>query len=245
VGGIVANRKMFGTLLPASTTSATPTTRRATPSARPARAWRRTRRRPGAPGGAARRVDHRRRDRRAGGRLHRRADAAQGLPAALREICDKHGILLIFDEVITGFGRTGKPSRQTFGVTPGHDHLAKGITNGAVPMGAVIVRSTSTTPSCRARAPDRVLPRLHLFGPSAGLRRGLATLDTYRRGPADPRQRPAGLLRRRGAFAQGAAQRDRHPQHRPGGRHRAGADAGRAGQARLRHLPGLLRARAC
>jgi beta-alanine--pyruvate transaminase len=59
----------------------------------------------------------------------------------LRAICDTHGILLIFDEVITGFGRTGAPfAAQRFGVQPDMMTLAKGITNGAVPMGAVGVR---------------------------------------------------------------------------------------------------------
>jgi beta-alanine--pyruvate transaminase len=58
----------------------------------------------------------------------------------LREICDRHGILLIFDEVITGFGRTGSPfAAQEFGVTPDMITLAKGLTNGCVPMGAVLV----------------------------------------------------------------------------------------------------------
>ena len=51
----------------------------------------------------------------------------------LREICDRHGILLIFDEVITGFGRTGSPfAAQEFGVTPDIITCAKGLTNGAV-----------------------------------------------------------------------------------------------------------------
>ena len=59
----------------------------------------------------------------------------------LREICDKHGILLIFDEVITGFGRTGMPfAAQTFGVTPDLIVMAKGLSNGSVPMGAVAAK---------------------------------------------------------------------------------------------------------
>ena len=59
----------------------------------------------------------------------------------LRAICDAHGILLIFDEVITGFGRTGAPfASQRFNVTPDLITAAKGITNGAVPMGAVMAK---------------------------------------------------------------------------------------------------------
>ncbi len=59
----------------------------------------------------------------------------------LREICDKHGILLIFDEVITGWGRTGNPfAAQTFGVSPDMIVMAKGLSNGAAPMGAVAVK---------------------------------------------------------------------------------------------------------
>lgn len=60
----------------------------------------------------------------------------------LREICDKHGILLIFDEVITGLGRLGKPfAAQYFGVTPDIMTMAKGVNNAAVPMGAVAVKT--------------------------------------------------------------------------------------------------------
>ena len=56
----------------------------------------------------------------------------------LREICDKHGILLIFDEVITGWGRMGEPfAAQAFGVTPDMMTMAKAVTNGVVPLGAV------------------------------------------------------------------------------------------------------------
>jgi beta-alanine--pyruvate transaminase len=59
----------------------------------------------------------------------------------LRAIADRHGILLIFDEVITGFGRTGAPfAAGTFGVTPDIITMAKAITNGTLPMAAVAVR---------------------------------------------------------------------------------------------------------
>ena len=65
----------------------------------------------------------------------------KGYLERLRQICDKHGILLIFDEVITGFGRLGASfASEYFGVTPDLVTLAKGITNGTVPMGAVAVR---------------------------------------------------------------------------------------------------------
>jgi beta-alanine--pyruvate transaminase len=60
----------------------------------------------------------------------------------LRAICDEHGILLIFDEVITGFGRLGAPfAAQRFGVQPDMIAMAKGMTNGTIPMGGVAVRS--------------------------------------------------------------------------------------------------------
>ncbi|MEH6727688.1 MAG: aspartate aminotransferase family protein, partial [Hyphomicrobiales bacterium] len=65
----------------------------------------------------------------------------QGYLQRLRDICDKHGILLIFDEVITGFGRLGSPfAVQHFGVTPDIVITAKGLTSGVIPMGAVFVK---------------------------------------------------------------------------------------------------------
>ena len=65
----------------------------------------------------------------------------KGYLQRLREICDKHGILLIFDEVITGWGRMGTPfAAQAFGVTPDIMTMAKAITNGVVPLGAVASR---------------------------------------------------------------------------------------------------------
>ena len=65
----------------------------------------------------------------------------KGYLQRLRQICDKYGILLIFDEVITGFGRTGNAfAAQTYGVTPDLMTIAKGLTNAAVPMGGVVVK---------------------------------------------------------------------------------------------------------
>src|SRR5690606_25580219 len=65
----------------------------------------------------------------------------KGYLQRLRQICDKHGILLIFDEVITGFGRLGASfATEYFGVVPDIITTAKGLTNGTVPMGAVFVR---------------------------------------------------------------------------------------------------------
>ncbi|WP_428240637.1 aspartate aminotransferase family protein [Gynuella sp.] len=66
----------------------------------------------------------------------------KGYLQRLREICDQHDILLIFDEVITGFGRMGSyTGAEEFGVVPDIMNVAKQLTNGAVPMGAVIVKS--------------------------------------------------------------------------------------------------------
>src|SRR5437870_8058268 len=76
----------------------------------------------------------------------------RGYLERLREICTRHGILLIFDEVITGFGRLGKAfASQRLGVMPDLCTTAKGLTNGTVPMGAVFVRDTIGRASCRER----------------------------------------------------------------------------------------------
>ena len=65
----------------------------------------------------------------------------RGYLERVRELCDQHGILLVFDEVITGWGRTGQPfAAQSFGITPDLITMAKAITNGAQPMGAVAVK---------------------------------------------------------------------------------------------------------
>jgi beta-alanine--pyruvate transaminase len=100
----------------------------------------------------------------------------------LREICDTHGILLIFDEVITGFGRLGASFGATkFGVTPDMMTIAKGITNAAVPMGAVCATS-----SIYDTVVNGVAGGIELFhgytysGHPLAAAAGLATLDIYR-----------------------------------------------------------------
>jgi beta-alanine--pyruvate transaminase len=99
----------------------------------------------------------------------------------LREICDKHGILLIFDEVITGFGRTGNPfGAQTFGVTPDMMTVAKGITNGCVPMGAVIAQQKIH--DAFMTGPEHLIEFFHGYTYSAhplACAAALGTLDTY------------------------------------------------------------------
>lgn len=101
----------------------------------------------------------------------------------LREICDNHGILLVFDEVICGFGRTGEPfASQTFGVTPDIMTLAKALTNAAQPMGAIVVGQHVYDTIINA-APDRVIELFHGYtysGHPAACAAGLATLDIYR-----------------------------------------------------------------
>ena len=105
----------------------------------------------------------------------------QGYLQRLREICDRHGILLIFDEVITGFGRTGQAfGAQTFGVTPDLMTVAKGLTNGCVPMGAVIARQT--VHDTFMQGPEHLIEFFHGYTYSAhplACAAGLATLDTY------------------------------------------------------------------
>jgi beta-alanine--pyruvate transaminase len=99
----------------------------------------------------------------------------------LRAICDKHGILLIFDEVITGFGRTGNAfAAQTFGVTPDLMCVAKGITNGCVPMGAVLAQQKIY--DAFMNGPESAIEFLHGYTYSAhplACAAGIATLDTY------------------------------------------------------------------
>ena len=101
----------------------------------------------------------------------------------LREICDEHGILLIFDEVITGFGRLGAPfAAQRFGVTPDMITMAKGMTNGAIPMGAVAVGAD--VHDALMHGPEAAIELFHGYtysGHPAASAALIATLDIYER----------------------------------------------------------------
>jgi beta-alanine--pyruvate transaminase len=99
----------------------------------------------------------------------------------LREICDRHGILLIFDEVITGFGRVGKAfAAERFGVMPDMITCAKGLTNGSVPMGAVF--ASDAIHQAFMQGPDNLIELFHGYtysGHPLACAAALATLDTY------------------------------------------------------------------
>jgi beta-alanine--pyruvate transaminase len=105
----------------------------------------------------------------------------KGYLERLRAICDKHGILLIFDEVITGFGRLGKPfALDYFGITPDIVLTAKGVTNGVIPMGAVFVKKEIY--DAFMGGPDHMIEFFHGYtysGNPVATAAGLATLDTY------------------------------------------------------------------
>jgi len=107
----------------------------------------------------------------------------KGYLTRLREICDAHGILLVFDEVITGYGRTGQAfAAQSFGVAPDLMTMAKGITNGAQPMGAVAA-SERIHDTIMAAAPEGAIEFFHGYtysGHPASCAAGIATLDIYR-----------------------------------------------------------------
>ncbi len=106
-----------------------------------------------------------------------------GYLKTLREICDRHGILLIFDEVITGFGRLGSPfAAQHYDVVPDIITSAKGLTNGAIPMGAVFV--SKTIYDTFMQGPDNAIELFHGYtysGHPVACAAGLAALDIYER----------------------------------------------------------------
>jgi beta-alanine--pyruvate transaminase len=106
----------------------------------------------------------------------------KGYLERLRAICDKHDILLIFDEVITGFGRVGAPfAADRFGITPDMICMAKGLTNAAVPCGAVA--ASGKIYDAMMEGADAPIELFHGYTYSAhplACAAGLATLETYR-----------------------------------------------------------------
>src|SRR5438128_1112824 len=108
--------------------------------------------------------------------------APKGYLPRLRAICDKHGILLVFDEVITGFGRLGHAfAAERYGVVPDMITFAKGVTSGSVPMGGVICRKGIH--DAFMHGPEHVVEFFHGYTYSAhplACAAGLARLDLYR-----------------------------------------------------------------
>jgi beta-alanine--pyruvate transaminase len=106
----------------------------------------------------------------------------KGYLKRLREICDKHGILLIFDEVITGFGRLGHAfAAERFGVVPDILTFAKGVTSGTVPMGGCMVRQGIYDKFMNG--PDHVIELFHGYtytGHPMAAAAGVACMDLYR-----------------------------------------------------------------
>ena len=106
----------------------------------------------------------------------------KGYLQRLRQICDRHGLLLIFDEVITGFGRLGAAfAAERYGVMPDMITFAKGVNSGTVPMGGVIVRKHIH--NAFMKGPEHAIELFHGYTYSAhplACAAGLATLDVYR-----------------------------------------------------------------
>jgi beta-alanine--pyruvate transaminase len=106
----------------------------------------------------------------------------RGYLQRLREICDRHGILLIFDEVITGFGRTGSAfAAQEFGVRPDMITLAKGLTNGCIPMGGVLVSKAIYEEFMKGPDGIELFHGYTYSAHPAACAAGLATLGLYER----------------------------------------------------------------
>ena len=108
--------------------------------------------------------------------------APKGYLQRLRALCDRHGILLIFDEVITGFGRLGHAfAAERYGVVPDILAFAKGVTSGTVPMGGVIARAPIH--EALMRGPERTIELFHGYtysGHPLACAAALASLDLYR-----------------------------------------------------------------
>jgi beta-alanine--pyruvate transaminase len=108
----------------------------------------------------------------------------KGYLKRLREICDKHGILLIFDEVITGFGRMGTNfGADYYGVVPDMLNFAKGVTNGVIPLGGVICRDHIYNAMMNAGSPEHVIEFFHGYtysGHPVACAAAIATLNLFK-----------------------------------------------------------------
>jgi beta-alanine--pyruvate transaminase len=106
----------------------------------------------------------------------------KGYLERIQAICDRHGVLLVFDEVITGFGRLGAPfAADFFGVTPDLMTLAKGITSGVIPMGAVLVRKEIY--DALMQGPEHLIEFAHGYtysGHPVACAAALGAIETYR-----------------------------------------------------------------
>ena len=160
----------------------------------------------------------------------------KGYLQKLRAICDKYGILLIFDEVITGFGRLGAAfAAERYGVIPDMITFAKGVTSGTVPMGGVLVRKHIY--DAFMKGPEHAIELFHGYtysGHPLACAAALASLDVYRDEKLFER---AKTLEPKWYDAldepEGPAQRARHPLPRPDRRDRSCAVERRRRRARL------------
>ncbi|MGF6987734.1 adenosylmethionine-8-amino-7-oxononanoate aminotransferase [Paraburkholderia atlantica] len=169
----------------------------------------------------------------------------QGYLQKLREICTKHGILLIFDEVITGFGRLGKATAsEHFGVTPDLITMAKAINNASIPMGAVAASRTIHDTVVGSGAPGAIelFHALHVLGASG---RGRGRDRNARSVPPRPavraRRQPRADVRSRRAWVARREACEGRAQSRPRRRHRARIARRCAGRTRLRGVRQMLR----
>ena len=155
----------------------------------------------------------------------------KGYLKRLREICTRHGILLVFDEVITGWGRLGTAfAAQHFGIEPDLITFAKGVTSGAVPLGGVIVKDSIY--QAFTSGPDAGIEFFHGYtysGHPLACAAGIATLKVYEEEKLFEKPRNSReILRGRHPFPQRPAARSRLPQPRADRRGRARAAPRRA-----------------
>jgi beta-alanine--pyruvate transaminase len=115
--------------------------------------------------------------------LRARAPPPPGYLARLREICDKHNVLLIFDEIVTGFGRTGQPfAAQTFGVTPDLLCMGKGISGGYSPLAALLI-TERISELLKGHKGSRAFAPTHTYAANPlGSAAGLAAVRYFREG---------------------------------------------------------------